>query len=344
MKKCYFSTLLVHPTSDVLNDEGGGLHGDVRTDVASGARSSGGSLDSCFGESSSESSTLSLEVSTGSLLGSKSSSVSSGLFGVCTFSQKFCERGHAWRFSRGNLCLLLFLGSIKFGDFYGVGTLGGSGSVTSSDSHSMGVGTLGGSGSVTSSDSHSMGVGTLGGSGSVTSSSSHSMGVGTFSGSGFVGTGTSSGSQSMSVGTLFSHLNFPGFVRCQLDFVPFFPHELLSVLHELGELFGFNAVIHGAQTSTRASGNGLVRVVRVSLSFGTCMGSSSGETDESLFAVVGGIAISLAHTKLVLRGPALGDKFGGFLNSSSGNGGNGDEGNNEGSHVYNVINNYKLNQ
>jgi hypothetical protein len=307
MKKCYFSTLLVHPTSDVLNDEGGGLHGDVRTDVASGARSSGGSLDSCFGESSSESSTLSLEVSTGSLLGSKSSSVSSGLFGVCTFSQNH----HS----------------------VSVGTLGGSGSVTSSDSHSMGVGTLGGSGSVTSSDSHSMGVGTLGGSGSVTSSSSHSMGVGTFSGSGFVGTGTSSGSQSMSVGTLFSHLNFPGFVRCQLDFVPFFPHELFSVLHELGELFGFNAVIHGAQTSTRASGNGLVRVVRVSLSFGTCMGSSSGETDESLFAVVGGIAISLAHTKLVLRGPALGDKFGGFLNSSSGNGGNGDEGNNESSHV-----------
>ena len=148
----------------------------------------------------------------------------------------------------------------------------------------------------------------------------------------------------MSVGTLFSHLNFPGFVRCQLDFVPFLSHELLSVLHELGELFGFNAVIHGAQTSTRASGNGLVRVVRVSLGFGTCMGSSSGETDESLYAVVGGITISLAHTKLVLRSPALGDKFGGFFNSGSGNGGNSDEGNNEGSHVYNVINNYKLNQ
>jgi len=48
------------------------------------------------------------------------------------------------------------------------------------------------------------------------------------------------------------------------------------------------------------------------------MGSSSGEADESLFAVVGGITISLAHIKLVLGGPALGYKFGGSLNSGGG--------------------------
>jgi hypothetical protein len=64
-----------------------------------------------------------------------------------------------------------------------------------------------------------------------------------------------------SMGMLFSHLNFPGFVRFHLNIVPFASHELLSVLHELGELLGLNAVIHGAQTSTGTSRNLLVRVV-----------------------------------------------------------------------------------
>jgi hypothetical protein len=95
------------------------------------------------------------------------------------------------------------------------------------------------------------------------------------------------------------------------------------VLLEVSELFGLNTVIHGALTSADTSGDSLVRVVGVSLSLGTSMGSSSGEADESLLAVVGVVTISLAESKLVLGRPALGNKSGhSSLNRGSrGNGG-----------------------
>jgi len=91
-------------------------------------------------------------------------------------------------------------------------------------------------------------------------------------------------------------LKFPLSGVEHLNSVPLSSHVLLNVHLELSELLGLNAVIHGAQTSTDTSGNSLVRVVGVSLSLGTGMGSSSGEADKSLQAVVSVITISLAKS------------------------------------------------
>jgi len=114
---------------------------------------------------------------------------------------------------------------------------------------------LSGMGGTSSTESfHSLGMG-----GTSSTDGSHLSGVcGTSS---MVGSHLSGVSDLSSMGMLFSHLNFPGFVRFHLDPVPFASHELLSVLHELGELLGLNTVIHGAQTSTGTSRNLLVRVV-----------------------------------------------------------------------------------
>jgi len=126
-----------------------------------------------------------------------------------------------------------------------------------------------------------------------------------------------------------------------LDFVPFLGHESLSILHELTELLGLDTVIHGAfaglssLSTVVTSGNGLERIIRVSLTLGTFMSSSSGEADEPLLAVVGAIAISLALTEKFLGAPALGDelvKSDGSSRFGSGSGNSG-EGSNEGSHV-----------
>jgi hypothetical protein len=87
--------------------------------------------------------------------------------------------------------------------------------------------------------------------------------------------------------------------------VPLGSHELLSILLEFRKLLGLDTVIHGGDTSTLASRDSLVRVVREGLGLGTSMGSSSGEADESLSAVMGVITISLAETELVLGGPSL---------------------------------------
>lgn len=87
---------------------------------------------------------------------------------------------------------------------------------------------------------------------------------------------------------------------------------------EVSELLGLNAVIHVSNTSTGTSGDSLVRVVGVSLSFGTSMGSSSSEADEPLPAVVGVVTISLAKSELVPGIPALRNESGqSFVGSTS---------------------------
>jgi hypothetical protein len=118
-------------------------------------------------------------------------------------------------------------------------------------------------------------------------------------------------------------LKFPLSGVAHLDSVPLSSHVPPHVLLEVSELFGLNTVIHGALTSADTSGDSLVRVVGVSLSLGTSMGSSSGEADKSLLAVVGVVTISLAESKLVLGRPALGNKSGHMSSLNRGSRGNG---------------------
>ena len=67
------------------------------------------------------------------------------------------------------------------------------------------------------------------------------------------------------------------------------------------------------------------------------MGESSREADESLFAVVSGIAISLAESKLVLGVPSPGHKVG-MSSHFSLNGNSGEhEGGNESFHINIII-------
>jgi hypothetical protein len=224
---------------------------------------------------------------------------------------------------------------------------------TSSISLSLGMGFTGGqnllhvSGSSGSDGVLSLGMGLLKGGHLLGVSGSpglHGSAASSSEGSGLSG---SLGFVNLGLSLETSNLLLPFGIGLHLDLVPFLGHESLSVLHELTELLGLDTVIHGAETvlvssSSRAtSGNGLVRIVRVSLTLGTSMGSSSGEADESLFAVVGGIAISLAHTEEFLGAPALGDESGFSLSGGSGYGGNSGDDSNEGSHVF-VINNYNF--
>jgi len=349
--------VLVRPISDVLNNESGRLHGDMRSLVAGGARSGGGDLRLSLGESSHEDSALSGEVHAGSLLSSTSGSPHSSDLSVSDLSHadvvssasgeigaSLSNAGHTSGMgtsssvvassSVGSESLSVSTDSLEVGS-----TLVRQSSSVSADSLEVGSTLVEHSSSV-SADSLDVGT-TLGVHsssvvGQSSSVSADSLVVGTTLG---VHSSSVSG-ESASVG-LQSSLN-PFLGGGHLSVVPLSSHKTLSVLQEVIAFSGCDAVIHGGNTSTNASGNVLVRVVGVSLGLGTSVGGSSGEADESLLAVVVAVTISLAVSKLVLGGPSLVLEFSrsvsngnvtdtsGFSDSSKH-----DEGSNESLHVLN---------
>jgi len=134
----------------VLNDNGGRLHGDVRSGVAVGAssRSSGGS-NLVLGKSQSECGAHLSEVSTGSLLSGTSGSPGTSLSGVSELS----STDGSGTFGAAHSASVSFH-SLDMGSTLGMESLSVSG-------HSLGVGsTLGMVGGLTASDDrHSLGMG-----------------------------------------------------------------------------------------------------------------------------------------------------------------------------------------